>query len=71
MKQEEKKVIRLMPYTTKQLTVIYNVDRRTFYKWLNDIKSDLGERKGYYWNIPQVKMIFLKLSLPANIILEP
>ncbi len=71
MKEEEKKVIRVMPYTTKQLSVIYNVDRRTFYKWLNDIKNDLGKRNGYYWSIPQVKMIFQKLSLPANIMLEP
>ncbi|MDE2026237.1 MAG: hypothetical protein KGJ07_07120 [Patescibacteria group bacterium] len=71
MKEEEKKVIRVMPYTTKQLSVIYNVDRRTFYKWLNDIKNDLGKRNGYYWSIPQVKMIFQKLSLPANILLEP
>ena len=71
MKEEEKKVIRVMPYTTKQLSVIYNVDRRTFYKWLNDIKNDLGKRNGYYWSIPQVRMIFQKLSLPANLILEP
>jgi hypothetical protein len=71
MKEEERTVIRVMPYTTKQLSVIYKVDRRTFYKWLNDFKNDLGKRNGYYWSIPQVKMIFQKLSLPANIILEP
>ncbi len=71
MKQEEKKVVRLAPYTTKQLTVIYGVDRRTLMKWLDNIKSSLGERRGYYWSIQQVKMIFEKLSLPANIILEP
>ena len=71
MKEEGKRFIRVMPYTTKQLSVIYNVDRRTFYKWLNDIKNDLGKRNGYYWSILQVRMIFRKLSLPDNIILEP
>lgn len=71
MQQQERRVVRVMPYTTKQLTAIYGVDHRTLKKWMNNLKESLGERNGYYWSIPQVRLIFEKLSLPANIILEP
>ena len=67
----EKKKIGLRPYSIKELALLYEVDRRTFRKWLRRYEDAIGKQQGHYYNITQVKMIFEKFSLPGNIILEP
>lgn len=65
---EDKRVMRIpmRPYTTKELIQIYgNISRNTFRKWLEPIQELLGTRRGYYYSIPQVKIIFSVLQLPS------
>lgn len=68
---EEKKHITLKAYSKKELSQIYEVDRKTFNKWLVPFEGVIGEQNGRYFSIPQVRIIFDKLGLPCNIVVEP
>jgi transposase len=62
---KQNKPIELRPYSLKELSGMYNVSKNTFKKWLSEFSEDLGERKGYYYSVIQVKLIFEKLGLPS------
>ncbi len=57
----------LKAYSLKELAEIYGVDWRTFKKWLEPFEQEIGKKQGRYYKIPQVKIIFEKLSLPSLI----
>lgn len=61
------KMILLKPYSLKELADIYEVDWRTFKKWLKPFDTEIGKKVGRYYNIPQVRIIFRKLDLPCAI----
>jgi hypothetical protein len=51
-------------YSTRELAELYEVDPKTFRKWIKPLLCDLGERVGRYYNIYQVGIIFLALGKP-------
>ncbi|HVI45243.1 MAG TPA: hypothetical protein VM802_10245 [Chitinophaga sp.] len=57
----------LQPYTVKDLADLYGVHRNTFARWLYPFENEIGIRKGYYFNIKQVKIIVDKLGTPGTI----
>lgn len=57
--------IALKPYTTNELAKLYGISVYTFYKWIEPFKTELGKKLGWYWTIPQVRLIFQKLDVPA------
>jgi len=57
--------IAIKPYTLIELARMYDVDRKTFRGWLKPFQKELGERRGRYYSIPQVKLIFQKLDTPS------
>lgn len=59
--------IQLKAYSTGELAKMYGVNWRTFKKWLVPFEKEIGERRGRFYTITQVKIIFEKLSLPALI----
>lgn len=61
--------LELKPYSVTDLAKIYGVCNRTFKKWVNDIK-EVGPKKGRYYSIPQVKIIFENMKVPTQIIIE-
>ena len=63
----KKNSISLKPYSISELARIYGVDPRTLKKWLSPFQKELGNRQGRFYQIPQVKIIFDKLSLPSEI----
>lgn len=67
---KEKIKVPLKPYTLKELAQLYKVDKRTLLRWVKELKQDLGKRKGYYYSIAQVKIIFSELLLPSYIEVE-
>ena len=67
---DKKHLIAVKPYTIKELSLLYGVDRLTFRKWLNKFKEELGERIGIYYSIPQVKIIFKHLDFPSMLEIE-
>lgn len=62
--------IRLKPYSISELARIYEVDARTLKKWLEPFKEEIGVKRGRFYTIPQVRIIFDKLSLPCSITVE-
>lgn len=61
------KMILLKPYSLKELAEIYEIDWRTFKKWLKPFEAEIGKKEGRYYKIPQVRIIFRKLELPSVI----
>lgn len=61
--------LELKPYSVTDLAKIYGVCNRTFKKWVNEIK-EVGPKKGRYYSIPQVKIIFENMKVPTQIIIE-
>lgn len=60
--------IEVRPYTLKELAAIYKMDHRTFYNnWIEPIEEKLGSKKGRYYTIPQVEMIFSLYKVPKRI----
>lgn len=59
--------IKLKPYSMTELARIYGVDPRTLKKWLVPFEKEIGIKQGRFFQIPQVKLIFDKLSLPTNL----
>ncbi len=60
-------VITIKPYSQKELAELYGVCSRTFSKWIAPFKEEIGPQRGRYFIIPQVKVIFEKLSYPSYI----
>ncbi len=65
MKDSNYPKIELRPYCTKELAGLYKVSRKTFLKWINKFKTELGEKSGRYYNVKQVRCIFDNLGLPT------
>ena len=55
------------PYTTKDLCNIYQVSDKTFYKWILPFRDQIGTKRGRYFTIRQVSIIFSNLGLPYTI----
>ncbi|HYG53119.1 MAG TPA: hypothetical protein VD905_19605 [Flavobacteriales bacterium] len=68
-KQGEGTTIALKPYSTQELADLYGISVHTFKKWIAPFKESLGKKIGWYWSIPQVKIIFQKLDLPSVIVI--
>ena len=64
-----KKYVVVKQYVLKELAAIYNLDKKTFRKYLQRIDAKIGERNGYYYNVKQVIIIFQEIPLPHDIIL--
>lgn len=64
---EEPEGIRLRPQTNVQLAQLYGVHPKTFHRWLEPFKEQIGERTGYYYSINQVRIILKCLGLPGGI----
>ncbi len=61
------KTCEVRAYTTKQLYTLYGVNDKTFRKWLEPFWELLGEKRGIYFNLRQVELIFDKLGVPGKI----
>jgi hypothetical protein len=46
------------PYTTKELAQLFNMSARTLRRNIAGIKAKIGKRKGYFFSVEQVQMIF-------------
>lgn len=62
--------LRLKAYTPLQLSVIYEVSKKTFNKWLAPFADQLGDRMGHYYSVRQVQIIIAKLGFPGILLEE-
>ncbi len=67
MNSETHSSILVKAYSLNELAVLYNVNWRTLKKWIEPFKSEIGEKRGRFYTISQVKIIFDKLGMPTFI----
>jgi len=56
----------IQPYTPKELAALYRCSVKTFGKWMQLIKADLGPRVGHFYNPKQVRIILERLGEPCS-----
>jgi len=57
-------VKKIIPFSTKDLSGIYGVSNKTFLNWIKPFAEEIGERRGRYFSVIQVQIIFNKLGIP-------
>ena len=67
IKKENLEKFQLQPLSNAELANIYGISRTTLLTWMKPFKNELGERKGWYYNIRQVKIIIEHLGFPDTI----
>lgn len=61
-------VTHIKVYTKKELAGLYEVDPRTFNKWIKKHEQKIGEKTGRFYTTDQIKIIFEALGLPSTIV---
>lgn len=57
----------IKPYNVKEICSIYNISCKTFFKWSVFFGKEVGPRRGRYYTVRQVEIIFGKLGLPYRV----
>lgn len=55
----------LRAYSPKEIRNLYGVSALTYRKWTESFKDEIGELKGKYYTVAQVKIIIDKLGAPG------
>lgn len=63
-KTEEGKFM-LKAYSPKEIRNLYGVSALTYKKWTEGFKDEIGELKGKFYTVAQVKIIIDKLGAPG------
>ena len=63
--QTTKNRTEIRAYSVKELCNLYQVSYRTFSRWLNTAKKDIGERPGRFYTLVQVEKIFSEFGVPV------
>ncbi|HBF89351.1 MAG TPA: hypothetical protein DDX39_11985 [Bacteroidales bacterium] len=65
MTTEINNTIHLKAYSIGELAKMYDINWRTLKKWIEPFESEVGKRRGRFYTIIQVKVIFEKLGMPS------
>jgi hypothetical protein len=65
-----KEVAEVRPYSIKELAQIYGVCDKTLLKWMKPFTDVIGEKRGRFFTVAQVEIIFNKLGMPYRIKVE-
>jgi len=55
------------PYSFKELETLYGVSHKVFKIWIEPFLSEIGEKRGRYFTVKQVEVIFDKLGRPPGV----
>ncbi len=61
---EKEKEYKIMPMTSKELALLYNISINSFFSWIKPIRAELGKQLGQRWNIRQIKIMFKHFDKP-------
>jgi hypothetical protein len=61
------KTIPLRPYSLKELAALYDVKPRTVKIWLEQFSTFIGDKKGRFYTIKQIEIIFDKIGEPKEL----
>ena len=65
-KQEETNEMVLVPMNGVQIAKLYGIGMKTFRKWIAPHKYEIGEKRGRFYTIKQVKIILEKFGIPGS-----
>lgn len=57
----------IKPYRLLDLAAIFDVNYKTFRRWMDKYPEELGDRDGKYYSIRQVNFCIEKFGLPSKI----
>lgn len=60
----------LKAYSLKELSGFYEVSTKTLRRWLEPFKKEIGDKRGNFFTIVQVKCIVTKLGIPGSFAVE-
>ncbi len=58
----------IKPYSYRELAALYEISDRCLKRWLMPFMIEIGEKKGRYFNLRQIRLIFEKLGMPPGIV---
>ena len=64
---ETKTIIHVKPYSLKEIAALYGISTKTLSKWMIPIKDKIGIRRGRYYTVNQIRIIFDEIGLPGII----
>jgi hypothetical protein len=59
--------IKVRPYNMKELCRMYELSYKALKANIKPFIHLLGEKKGYFFNVKQVEIIFMQLGIPYSI----
>ncbi len=62
--EKENKEEKIMPMTSKELALLYNISINSFFSWIKPIRTELGKQLGQRWTIKQIKIMFKHFDRP-------
>jgi hypothetical protein len=57
----------IKPYRIIDLAGIFDVNRKTMRRWMNNFPNELGKRDGKYFSISQVEFMIAQFGLPKKV----
>jgi transposase len=57
---------RLRAYSYKELATLYGISHRTLKNWLEPFKTEIGEKRGRYFTVKQMEVVFKRLGYPKD-----
>jgi len=66
--QKLKHHIEVRPYNMKELCNLYNLSYKVMSGTLQSFNDLLGKRRGYYFSVKQVEIIFEELGVPYTMV---
>jgi hypothetical protein len=60
-------VLEVRPFTHGQLCALYGISDKTLTNWLKPFRDLIGERRGHFYTVVQVEIIFDKLGVPYKL----
>lgn len=64
---DEKGNLIIKPYRLTDLAVIFDVNYRTFKRWIGNLGSEVGKPDGKFYSIKQVEYMIAQFGLPRRI----
>jgi len=59
--------VEVRPYSLKELCRLYNLSYKTMNTCIAPLVQELGRKKGRFYNVKQVELIFIHMGIPYSI----
>ena len=53
---------KLRAYSYKELATLYGISHRTLKNWLEPFEKEIGEKRGRYFTVKQMEVVFKRLG---------